>query len=49
LTKKLKITSEAFSKKAIERIKSAGGEAIQPKKEAEIKKEPEKVKGTEAK
>ena len=42
-SKKLKIISESFSNKAIERIKSAGGEAIQIKKEAEIKKPTEKV------
>jgi len=32
LTKKFRITSESFSKKSIERIKQAGGEAVQLKK-----------------
>ena len=42
LTKKLKITAESFSKKAVEKIKKAGGEAVkikQKEKKTAAKKE----------
>jgi len=39
LTKKCKISAPFFSKKAIDKIKSAGGEVIQTKVKDEIKKE----------
>jgi len=35
LTKKLKVTAESFSKKAVEKIKAAGGEVVELKKETE--------------
>jgi large subunit ribosomal protein L15 len=38
LTKKLKIKAETFSKKAIEKIKAAGGEAVELKKEVREEK-----------
>ena len=43
LSKKFKIIAESFSRKAEKKIKSAGGEAVVLKKEAEVKKEPEKI------
>lgn len=50
VTKKLKITAEYASKKAVEKIGKAGGDVILPKKEAkekkqkQVKKEVEEVK-----
>jgi large subunit ribosomal protein L15 len=41
LTKKFKITSESFSKKAVEKIKAAGGEAVELKKEETPEVKPE--------
>ncbi len=45
LTKKFKIVSESFSKKAVEKIKAAGGEVVELKKEElEAKSTVEEVK-----
>jgi large subunit ribosomal protein L15 len=50
LTKKLKITAKSFSKQAVEKIKDAGGEAVELKKmekakpKEEVKAKPEQTK-----
>ena len=41
LTKKFKITAKSFSKKAVEKIKAAGGEAVELKKEETPEVKPE--------
>ncbi|MBR9691702.1 50S ribosomal protein L15 [Candidatus Woesearchaeota archaeon] len=48
-TKKYKITSPKFSKDAVEKIKAAGGEAIELNKEATPAEEPIAEEATEAK